>query len=329
MNETMWMVRAGEGGHAIDDFTRGFIALGWSDIPDLKTVKTQDEVRGLYDQSYPDEKLAKAANAAAMIYKFRHTLQLNGKVTTYNPQKREYLVGQIVSDYFYDTKEIQGYPHIRKVKWIGSVKRDLLKPASRNSLGSNLALFSVNEEVTEDLLLTLSGKTKDSEENLHQELGQIKDDTIARAHELIKDKLLSLTAHEMEQLVAAVIRAMGYKTRVTPGGPDRGIDITASKDGLCLEEPRIKVQVKHRPGSQMGAQDVRSFLGGLRDGDKALYVSTGGFSKEARYESVRSTIPLTLIDLDELANLVVINYDNFDSEGRVLIPLVRIYWPAE
>ena len=79
----------------------------------------------------------------------------------------------------------------------------------------------------------------------------------------------------------------------------------------------------------MGAQDVRSFLGGLRDGDKALYVSTGGFSKEARYESVRSTIPLTLIDLDELANLVVINYDNFDSEGRVLIPLVRIYWPAE
>jgi restriction system protein len=32
--------------------------------------------------------------------------------------------------------------------------------------------------------------------------------------------------------------------------------------------------------------------------------------------------------LDELARAVIENYDNFDSEGRALLPLKRMYWPA-
>lgn len=64
----------------------------------------------------------------------------------------------------------------------------------------------------------------------------------------------------MEQLVAAILRAMGYKARVTPKGPDRGVDVIASPDGLGLEEPRIKAEVKHRPKTPIGSQLIRSFL---------------------------------------------------------------------
>ena len=106
-------------------------------------------------------------------------------------------------------------------------------------------------------------------------------------------------------------------------------DLTiATPDGLGLQEPRIKVEVKHRSAT-MGAQDIRSFLGGLRPGDRGLYVSTGGFTKEAKYEAERSNTPATLVDLDDLARLVVAHYDRFDLEGRALIPLVKVYWPAE
>ena len=35
---------------------------------------------------------------------------------------------------------------------------------------------------------------------------------------------------------------------------------------------------------------IRSFLGGLREGDKALYISTGGFTQDAKYEEARSNI---------------------------------------
>ncbi|MBP7507781.1 MAG: restriction endonuclease [Prolixibacteraceae bacterium] len=37
---------------------------------------------------------------------------------------------------------------------------------------------------------------------------------------------------------------LGYRTRVTPEGPDGGVGIIAYKDELGLEPPIIKVQVK-------------------------------------------------------------------------------------
>ena len=132
---------------------------------------------------------------------------------------------------------------------------------------------------------------------------------------------------EMQELVAGILRAMGYKTSVASPGPDRGRDIIASPDGLGLEQPRIRVEVKHR-NETVGAPLLRSFLGGLRQSDRGLYVSTGGFTKEARYEAERATIPVTLVDIDDLAQLLIKNYDTADTETKALVPLVKIYWPA-
>ena len=334
MAEIMWMVRAGEGSYLIDEFARGFVAIGWHKLGDLSEVISQEDIREQYNSEYPDEKPTKAANAVAMIYKFRFTLEVDQKVVTYDRQKREYLIGNIVGDYYHDTDEISGaisnYAHLRKVDWLGRVSRDVLSVSSRNSLGSIQTLFSVNEEVSTELLSHLQEPTTPENTEVDDNgLDQIKEDTLAQAHELIKDKLLKLSPDEMEDLAAAILRAMGYKSRVMPKGKDRGVDVLASPDGLELEEPRIKVQVKHRSGTSIGSQDIRSFIGGLRAGDKALYISSGGFTQEARYEADRSDNPLTLLGLDELARLIVNHYEGFDIEGRVLMPLVRVYFPAE
>src|SRR5690606_21526251 len=130
----------------------------------------------------------------------------------------------------------------------------------------------------------------------------------------------------MQELVAGILRAMG-KTRVSPAGPDRGKDIVASPDGLGFESPRIVVEVKHRRGA-MGAHEIRSFVGGRHKDDKGLYVSTGGFTKDSHYEAERASIPLTLMDLDDLADTVTEYYERMDPEARALVPLTRVYWPA-
>ncbi|WP_339618102.1 restriction endonuclease, partial [uncultured Gilvimarinus sp.] len=148
------------------------------------------------------------------------------------------------------------------------------------------------------------------------------------SHELIKDKLASLLPEEMEEMVAAILRAMGYKAKVSPKGPDRGVDVIASPDGLGLTQPRIKAEVKHRDGA-MGAPSIRGFIGTLREGDSGLFVSSGGFTREARYEADRCTFPLTLVDMDDLSDLIVAHYEGFDLEGRALLPLIRVFWPAE
>ena len=335
MAETMWMVRAGEDGYLIEEFDRGcIIAIGWHKIGDLSAVTSEEEISELYDRAYPDAKPVKARLAVSMICRFRFILEKNEKIVTYNPQQREYFVGTITSDYYHNTDEISeaisNYAHLRRVDWLGRVSRDVLSVSSRNSLGSSLTLFSVNEEVSAELLSHIGkAATPESIEEDDSELDQIKEDTVTRAHELIKDKLLELSPDEMEELAAAILRAMGYKTRVMPKGRDRGVDVLASRDGLGLEEPRIKVEVKHRSGTSMGSQDIRSFLGGLREGEKALYISTGGFTQEAKYEADRSKIPLTLLELNDLADLIVTHYESFDIEGKRLMPLVRVYFPTE
>lgn len=116
---------------------------------------------------------------------------------------------------------------------------------------------------------------------------------------------------------------------MSPIGPDRGVDVMASPDGLGLQEPRIKAEVKHRRNTTIGSQDLRSFIGALRPGDRGIYLSTGGFSKDAKYEADRANIPITLLDLDGFARLIETHYDNFDTEARTLLPLIKVLWPAD
>lgn len=132
----------------------------------------------------------------------------------------------------------------------------------------------------------------------------------------------------MQELVAGLLRAMGYKTRISPAGSDRGKDIIASPDGFGFEQPRIVVEVKHRPNTAMVSQELRSFLGGRHKNDKGLYVSTGGFTKDAKYEANRGSIPVVLLDLDDLSSEIVRHYSEMDMEARSLIPLTKIYWPT-
>ena len=69
MAEIKWMVRAGEGSYLIDEFARGFIAIGWHELDDLSRVTFQEEIRERYDRAYPDDSPGRVRNAVAMIYR--------------------------------------------------------------------------------------------------------------------------------------------------------------------------------------------------------------------------------------------------------------------
>jgi len=329
------MVRAGEGAAKFYDFKKkNVIAIGWGEIGNLTSVKDQAKIKELVRKAYPDDKPGKIAISAGQISRFRFEFNIGDLVITYNPEERKYLVGEIISEYEYNLKLIEDYPNIRKVKWLEEIDRDRLSTSTKNTLGAISTIFDVGEDAKEEILdakeeiLNLLHGKETPEESPEEAQDIIKISMKERAHEFIKDKVNALSWEDMEKLVAGVLRAMGYKTRITPPGPDRGRDIEASPDGLGLADPRIVVQVKHRSG-QMGSKEITSFTGGLRAGHKGIFVSTGGFSKNAsaRLEAERANIPMTLIDLDALVNLIIQYYDSFDTETRDLIPLTKIYWP--
>jgi restriction system protein len=323
------MVRAGERSRLFHEFKKdNIVAIGFSRVGDLTKANKPDEVKETVREYYPEWKPGQINSQAGQLNRFKFEFQIDDWVVTYSQEERIYLVGKFTSEYKYD-KSREEYHHYRKVKWEGEVPRDIVSTSSKNSLGAISTLFEISGTTKEEMLNLLKGKKTEQEDldSQEAEMDSIKEDLKDKAFEFIKDKVLNLSWEESQELVAGVLRAMNYRTIISLAGPDRGKDIIASPDGLGLEDPRIIVEVKHRRG-QMGATEIRSFLGGLRRGSKGLYVSTGGFTKDANYEAERSDIPLTLVTLDLLVELIIQYYDHFDEEAKTLIPLDKIYWPA-
>ncbi|WP_051476051.1 restriction endonuclease [Aquimarina megaterium] len=335
----IWMVRAGSGGYLIDEFlNEGIVAIGWDDMGRFPKNIEYDELKELLVNTYEDWTSGKIAQTAGQIWRFLNEFEFGDKVVTYDSNAREYYVGEIVSNYKYSKKF--EHRHYRKVRWDDTpVDRDLLTVTSKNTLGSILTIFEISMDIWDELLSAhpayiseekfreLEELSKKKEELMG--LQDLKEEAVSKSFEFIKDIISNLSWSETEELVAGVLRAMGYKTRMTSKGGDLGSDIIASPDGLEMVEPIIKAEVKHKVKSKekIGAPDIRSFVGGLRNSTKGLYVSTTGFSKEAMYEAERANFQITLVDLDRLVGLIVEYYEVLDSESRALIPLRKIYWP--
>ncbi len=141
--------------------------------------------------------------------------------------------------------------------------------------------------------------------------------------------LMGMDPYEFEQLVADLLRAMGYHVAwVAPRGKDAGIDILASADPLGTRPPRIKVQVKRRD-DKVSVEGLRSFIAVLGADDAGLFVSTGGFTRDAEDEARRQLDRrLTLIDLERLFDLWVEFYEKLNDEARRRLPLKPIYFLA-
>ena len=67
---------------------------------------------------------------------------------------------------------------------------------------------------------------------------------------------------------------------VSPPGKDGGVDIIAHTDPLGTQSPRIKVQVK-RTAQKVDVQTLNAFLTIVETSDVGLFISTGGFTKDA------------------------------------------------
>ena len=325
------MVR-GEGGSLYEAFReRGVVAVGWDQLAaHAKPGVGRKQLIALYQSIEPQAKQGTVISGASQVWRFVNDIQDGDWVVTYSPANRLYSMGNVTgsAEHHPEWAE-QGMPLVRKVSWQGQeLLRDNLGTSTKNSLGSTLTLFEVPSKAAAEVLAALKGKPAPA---LEDEAEEVIADPLAnielQALERIKDRVSELDWDDMQQLVAGILRAMGYKTQVSPPGADQGKDIVASPDGFGFEHPRIVVEVKHRKG-QMGSQEIRSFLGGRHKDDRGLYVSTGGFSKDAQYEADRASIPLAMWTLDHVVRALIEHYDATDSETKRIVPLKRLYWPA-
>jgi restriction system protein len=145
----------------------------------------------------------------------------------------------------------------------------------------------------------------------------------------IEQYLQAINPYDLQKLVAALLRAMGYHVSwIAPPGPDKGIDILAHNDPLGTSTPRIKVQVKRR-ADKISVDGLRSFMAMLGEQDVGIFVSTGGFTSDAESEArTKETRKLTLVDLEKLVELWVQNYEKIDESDKHYLPLRPVYYLA-
>jgi len=145
----------------------------------------------------------------------------------------------------------------------------------------------------------------------------------------IQAHLRNMLPFEFQELVASLLRAMGYYVSwVAPPGKDGGIDILAWGDPLGTRPPRIKVQVK-RYSDNVRVDGLRSFMAVLGDDDVGLFVTTSGFSRDAEEEArTQEKRKVTLVDLERLVDLWVEHYSKLDEVARRRFPLQPIWFLA-
>ena len=123
-----------------------------------------------------------------------------------------------------------------------------------------------------------------------------------------------------------MLEAEGFKTDVSPPGPDGGVDVFAGRGPLGLDRPNLIAQVKSSPSSA-SVTVVRELNGVLtdQDADQGLLVAWGGVTREAHREIRQKFFRIRLWNAEDLVEAVLRNYDKLDQEIQAELPLKQVW----
>lgn len=324
---TIWGIHAGHSGDADSLFLKKkFIGIGWAKAGDLSDLKVDREAfKARVAQSYPEKKPGAIPVAAGQMFRFVHEMK-PGDLAAYPAKLQRVIhIGRIEGPYKHDPKLEPGYPNLRAVTWLRSVPRSHFTQGALYEIGSALSLFQI-KNYADEFLAALAGKSTPPPVASDPTTALVAEDIEETTRDFILKRLAQeLKGHPLAEFVGHLLNTMGYRCRVSPEGPDGGIDIIAHKDELGFEPPIIKVQVKSSEGS-VGDPVVSALFGKVSHGEFGLIVTLGTYTNQAK-QFARSKSNLRLIDGTELVELVLQHYEQFDSRYKGLLPLKRVYVP--
>lgn len=314
--------------HTQDDnlFLHGnVIAIGWKDMGDLRLIgDDRDAFKERYVEVYPDAKKGSVATGAGMLFRFLHEAQIGDYVVFPSKSNRQINIGTIESDYIYEA-DAHEYVQQRKVKWLKHLPRTSFSQGALYEIGSAMSFFTVKNYADEYLSALDKDFKKVVNEDVEDEsVGATAEDIVESTKDFIlKELSKKLKGYDLELFMADLLRAMGYRTTVSPHGGDSGIDIVAYKDEL---PPRILVQVKSGD-SDIKEETIQALKGAMREGDYGLFVTLSDYKRNAQ-KYLDSTPIIRGINGSELVELILKYYMDLSEKYRKMIPLKMVYIPV-
>jgi restriction system protein len=331
-----WGVRAGKYGEG-ENFAleNQCVVVGWDDMPDLAKFPTWEALKEGIRGTYPDISDKLVSNWAGQLWSFSKEIRKGDLIALPRKGTGTIAFGEATGVYSFDPDAAPNVRHRQVVKWIDAgLARSRVDEDILFSLGSTLTVFQVRRDEAEKRVRVLLGaKTTLPASSqisapfiVSQEAQQpieIRGFAVDQIRKRIGERF---RGHKLALLVAAVLRAKGFEAKISPPGPDGGVDILATQGFFSGGTVNLVVQVKSEE-TATDAKTVRELIGVMDkyQAPRGLFVAWGGFKTTVGREFERDYFRLQFWTSDDLIREVLSNYDSFDEALKSQLPLERVW----
>jgi restriction system protein len=325
---SLWLVRAGRHGEQEQGALESdVVTIGWNELPDLSNLTNRGELTKLYVQIHPTAKKNQIANEVGQIWRFAREIQVGDLVALPLKTQSAIAIGKVVGPYEY--KELaDNIKHIRQVKWIKTIRRSAFDQDILYSLGAFMTVCRIKRHDAENRVARLlqTEEPPETEETAEGVIEETIDIEESARDQVIKYIGIKFRGHGFARLVEAILHAQGYVTRISPPGPDGGVDILAAAGPLGFNKPWLCVQVKSS-SSQVDVRVLRELQGVMSRvrAEQGLLVAWGGFNGACMKEASDAFFAIRLWDQGALLEEIFKYYERFDDALKAELPLKKIW----
>jgi restriction system protein len=318
----VWVVKGGDNNELANRIKKeGHVAINWP-LGDASGMRTRDSIKKALEEVEPE---SASPISVGQVFRFVNEIGVGDYILTPERALRVIHVSRCSGPYRYDPSVfVSGYPHVRPVEYVAAIPRSQFPQTVRNTLGSLLAVFRADIALPFLQELLAGHKRRDRDDSEVPWADEIE----SQARGQILEALDDIDHYDFQMFVAGVLQTLGYKTRVGQKGKDGGVDIIAHPDVFGLGSPRVKVQTKNKK-TIAGIQDIGYLNGVLGDGERGLFVCTGGFSKDAENAPFVSNGWVVLVDGRRLLEIILEHYEESPAVVKHMLPLRRVYVPEK
>ena len=337
--QKLFLVRAGASGedenYALE---HGVAIIRFSEYPSLAIAKDYAAVLALVKAAIPQINSRAAGNHAGQLWAYAVAMQVGDIVVMPRKITAQVALGRVTGPYKYE-KAGGVLRHLRNVEWIRpDVPRTAFGQDLLQSFGALKTVYTVaRNNALQRVTAVLAGKTdpsctatQDPTPNPDPEFAD--DDAMAvdlalAAHDQIVAHIQArFHGHALAQLVNAVLTADGWTTKLSPPGPDGGVDIFAGQGSFGLDSPRLCVQVKSQ-NTPADATVYRTLQGSMLtfNAEQGLLVCWGGFNKVLLAEAKPGHFTVRLWNSSDLVQAIYRTYEKLPAEIQTQLPLKRAW----
>ena len=335
---TIWVARAGKYGEqenrALDE---GRAFIGWSELGNLSQYGTRDKIQKRLQELDPDAKVRSVQVNAGQIFKFFKVFNINDLFALPLKKRPAIAFGKVVGDYEFIADNPEDARHSRRIEWIGDpIPKSAFDQAILYSFNSALTVFSVwkneaEKRVGKVIANYTKGEPKTQEETNLESITSDADEAV-NLELVARDRISAFIGrkfkgHQMENLVAEVLRAQGFEVLENKGkGADGGADILAGHGPMGFDEPLLCVQVKSSDKA-IEVKDYRELKGVMQNfkAKHGLLISWGGFKGSVENDARQDFFKISLWNAEDLVTKIQDVYTKLPKELQAKLPMQQIW----